>query len=459
MIILFLTLLSAVLATQVPIRTTPIRVPDTTIDLPAVRTTNAGSIWGRVTIRETNEAVEGITVHALRKSYNDEGVLQTIMVSSATTGTDGTYRVSVPNSGQYYVATSAGDSNQGVYMPLYYPNSPDEIGARQIQVPLGGDVGAIDFSVSPAKRVSIRGRLIDGLGRRLPHWDWVWLVPRRFSEAPARIRPTGGLWSQFKLRFENSATFEINNVVPGAYYLCSYRFDDIEKRAETVIPIVVPNDDLNVDIVSAESYDVSGRIRFEGQRLPLTPAAFRIVARLASDPTSVVTQQANILPNTTFSFPPLPSGEFHISILDLPPSYFVKSVRIGQVDLLETGLTLQGTDPGLVEVVLSNNGSQLTGRVLDSEQRPAARSYVVLIPDRKGLLRPDLYKLAVSDANGQFRFAGVAPGNYKVYAWKQLSPGAYFDPAFMKLFAGQGMPVQLTTESISNVTLQRIDVP
>jgi hypothetical protein len=356
--------------------------------------------------------------------------------------------VSVPNSGRYYVSTAASGLKEEVYLPVYYPDSWDESDAQPIEVRLHSEVAGIDFAVSRSKGVAIRGQLIDGLGRRLPHWDWVWLVARGL----------GGHIPGSRWRYENTGSYEILGVPPGNYYLCGYRFDD-EERVETVIPIEVRGEDLNVDIVSHRSFDLSGRIRFEGARLPLTPPRFTITIRSIDDPTSIVTQHASIRPDTTFSFPPLPAGDFSLSIMSVPPPYFVKSVRLGAIDVLEKGISIRSTILDNLEVVLSNLGSQLTGLVLDAFEKPAPRSYVVLIPETQGLTRPDLYKLAVADVNGQFSITGIAPGDYRVYAWKNLDQGVYFDPEFMKQYEGRGKAIQTTLGSITSVTLQRIDNP
>src|SRR5262249_22524849 len=127
------------------------------------------------------------------------------------------------------------------------------------------------------------------------------------------------------------------------------------------------------------------------------------------------------------------------------------------VDVQQDGLTL-GTNPlTSMQIVVSNNGGQVAGGVVNSSGQPVSLAHVILIPNRTGVLRPDLYKRARSDINAQFGIAGVAPGDYHAYAWEQLEQGAYFDPEFMREFEGLGTPVQVSAGSVTNVKLTRID--
>ena len=458
-------ILSVVLAAQTPIRVPePIRVqpatrlPEGTITtgVSSDRPITVSRIIGRVTLRQTGSPVQGLTVWAFRKGYNEEGIPVTNRVTSAVTNEQGQYYVPVPTAGRYYLVTSVSAVNPPEsFAPTFYPGSLDESSAKAIDVLPGKDATAVDFEVSRAKAVSISGRLLDGLGRRLPHMDWVWLVRRPFPEGMPLI---GG-----RTRFENLDRYAIDDVLPGMYYLCAYRFDDEAHRADTIVPILVGDEDMTIDLVSNESYDVTGRFLFEGPRIALGPPAspIRIVAHLVDDPgrvVSAVSQQARVRRDGTFGFMPLPAGRFRFSILGVPAPYYVKSARSGSVDVLQDGLTLGTRDMLMsMQIVISNNGGKVAGAVSNAAGEPVPQAHVVLIPNRTGVLRPDLYKLDSSDIDGQFSIAGVAPGNYQIYAWEEIEQGAHFDPEFMSRFEGLGTPIQVTAGSVTDVKLTRIE--
>ena len=41
---------------------------------------------------------------------------------------------------------------------------------------------------------------------------------------------------------------------------------------------------------------------------------------------------------------------------------------------------------------------------------------------------PRLFKTAATDQDGHFTMRGLPPGPYKIFAWEELDPFAYFDP-------------------------------
>jgi len=397
-------------------------------------------------------------VWAFRKGYNEEGLPVRTGVSNAVTATDeqGRYYIPLATAGRYYVMVAANPRES--IATTFYPGSLDESVAKAIDVSSGKDATSVDFEVTRATPVSISGRLVDGLGRRLPHMDWVWLVGRPSGQPMGGVGGPGG----WRARLENRDHYELKHVLPGMYYLCAYRFDDEFHRADTIVPIVLGDEDMTIDLVSEESYDVTGRFLFEGPRINVGPpeSPIRVVVRLVDDPdriVSTVTQQSRIQRDGTFGFMPLPAGRFRFSVLGVPAPYYVKSVRAGSVDVLQNGLTL-GTDTLVsMQIVISNEGGQVAGGVFNGAGQPMPLAHVALIPNRTGVLRPDLYKLESSDDNGQFRISGVAPGDYHVYAWEQLEQGAYFDPEFMRRFEGLGTPVQVTAGSLTNVKLTRIE--
>ena len=62
------------------------------------------------------------------------------------------------------------------------------------------------------------------------------------------------------------------------------------------------------------------------------------------------------------------------------------------------------------------------------------------------------YKTATSDPMGRFSLRGIAPGEYRVYAWA-VSPGtAYRNADFMKKYEGRGVAVNVVVGARLNST-------
>ena len=69
------------------------------------------------------------------------------------------------------------------------------------------------------------------------------------------------------------------------------------------------------------------------------------------------------------------------------------------------------------------------------------------------MLRPDLYKTVRADADGTFVISGIAPGAYRLFAWKEMSGNLFFDPDFLKRFTPAGIPLKLSAGTTTRVDL------
>ena len=69
-----------------------------------------------------------------------------------------------------------------------------------------------------------------------------------------------------------------------------------------------------------------------------------------------------------------------------------------------------------------------------------------------------LFKTAPIDATGHFSLAGIAPGEYKLFAWEHAEDGAYQDPEFLKPYENQGQAVTIREGSRETAQLKVIPV-
>jgi hypothetical protein len=52
-----------------------------------------------------------------------------------------------------------------------------------------------------------------------------------------------------------------------------------------------------------------------------------------------------------------------------------------------------------------------------------------------------LYREVTADKDGRFAFSGIPPGNYVVFAWQTVIPGAWQNPIFIARYESRGVPV------------------
>jgi hypothetical protein len=108
--------------------------------------------------------------------------------------------------------------------------------------------------------------------------------------------------------------------------------------------------------------------------------------------------------------------------------------------------------------VVGLNGSSIEGRALSEKQEPVANAMVVLIPNAAPPIRPDRYRSVLTDESGRFQLRGVAPGDYLAYAWEDADPGAWFNPAFMRLYETAGQPVRIGEAQKQTLDVRAIPV-
>jgi hypothetical protein len=137
-------------------------------------------------------------------------------------------------------------------------------------------------------------------------------------------------------------------------------------------------------------------------------------------------------------------------------NYYIKSVRMGDADGLEAGLDLTHGGTGTLEILLSPNGGQVDGSVVDSKQT-ATSAAVVLAPEGRRREQKSFFKMANTDAQGHFTIKGIAPGDYKLFAWAQLDDPDNQDPEFLKPYENQGEAVTIRENSRESVQLKLIE--
>jgi hypothetical protein len=131
---------------------------------------------------------------------------------------------------------------------------------------------------------------------------------------------------------------------------------------------------------------------------------------------------------------------------------FVKSIRLGESDVLNNGLHLEGPTQQTLEIVISTVAGSLEGRVLGQDRQPLPNVTVALVP-AAGRRRTDLMRSASSDSSGQFRLVGVPPGDYVAFAIDGPDDGEWQNPDTLPAREAKGTAVRITESSPARVEL------
>ena len=150
-------------------------------------------------------------------------------------------------------------------------------------------------------------------------------------------------------------------------------------------------------------------------------------------------------------------GEYRVIVTPMPEHY-VKSVTFERNDALNSTIAIpesrsapaEGVPVPSLEIMLSSNVARIEGVVTDDRLQPVPGVQAVLVPDRNRD-RAELFKAVTTDPAGRFSMGGVAPGDYKLFAWEGLENYGYFDAEFVKQSELSGKPVHVEESAIITV--------
>lgn len=415
----------------------------------------SGRIYG-----EDNEHVAGVRVQALRKSYVRDQQ-QLVLAGAAVTNDLGEYRLYGLSPGRYYISASytprptafglAGIREAGAeggYAPTYYPGTNSPGRAAAIELRAGEDVRGIDLALLLGRTIGIRGQVFDALSGRPGRGATLSLVPAESG--------VGGVLFRNQTIVEDArGSFEIRAVAPGSYILSANWFDGGKSYATRQILDVGTSDLDGVNLALAPGVDVPGRIRLEGG----TQLKFAGLRVLLQPRNGSITDGAGALVQSdgTFVLMNVVDEDYDLFVVGAPENFYLKVARLDGNDVLDSGFSLRRSHAaGTLELALSPAGGHIEGIVLNKQREAFGGALVVLIPEpsQRGQVR--LYKMTTTDQYGRFSLPGIPPGDYRLFAWEEIEPGAYQDADFLPPYEKRGETVPVVEASRYSVELKLI---
>jgi hypothetical protein len=271
----------------------------------------------------------------------------------------------------------------------------------------------------------------------------------RGAAAPSMNRPGN---------VDPNGNFEFRGVAPGSYTLLAAVSERGRGGLTARLPVEVGGANLeNIGITLNPPLNVAGRVRADSQA-PVSLAGVEVSLRpveLAMFGPS--TLSARVQADGTFTFANVSPDEYMVTLSGLPDGFYVKVVVAGGQNVLLSGIDLNRGIAGGVEILLSPHAGQVTGVVQNDQQEPVAGGTVVMVPqDKERLGLAQYYRTATADASGRFTVKNLDPGQYGIYAWREIEPGAYFDPDFMRPLENQGEPVNIREDGREDVKVRVI---
>jgi 5-hydroxyisourate hydrolase-like protein (transthyretin family) len=456
--------------------------------------TPTGAIEGRV-YKDNGEAFGNVEVQALKVSYQDGRRVLTV-VQAAQTNDLGEYRLFWLTPGRYYIGvvhpeaqsmlrrmmTSSGSTGMTIggidtffsanstgdpalevyrdededpkrprYVPIYFPGTADEQSATAIDLRAGADFAGANIAVAPVRARMVRGFVVDGT------------TGKASENARVRLVEDGPIVNYDGIEVDsNTGSFEVA-LLPGSHTLVGTSGVGIGYASVQIRDADIEN----VKIVAMPPFDITGRISVEGGNVNAADLeTLRLsVRRDPAIPGISPSSYSHPLANGSFTLSAGP-GDYGVNVapilspsvgpmagppgLTLPKSLegaYIKSIRLGNADVLNSGLHLERPPEIPLEIVIGTNTGALEGTVVNDRGQAAVDAAVVLVPEVR--LRTDLFEATTSDASGRFRFDRLPPGDYKLFGWQEVENGAWFDPDFMRAVESRGQAVRVvegTTE-------------
>jgi hypothetical protein len=427
---------------------------------------------------ESREPVIDVQVALLRQAMTTRGPgLQAVAVTA--TDDRGQYRlISIPP-GRYYLGALSkvpqGKDNAGSFLVKTAATSTLPLYPLQFFPGLSDLNQAVPVEVSPATELrfdmnlrrrqqtyKIQGTVIDTVSGMPLAGESISLslIPSSLVAGINNFFDTVGSYDSLSGRFELFAP-------PGSYVIQAQNrvFDEtargVGEAAWSMLPTgrtaisVLDRDVENVRLSVKRPSIVSGQVGAQGEAVPNMGMHLSLIPTSRS-PEAWEPPGSDVAANGTFRFIGMIDGEYFVRAQGVPKGFSVKSIQYHGEDILDQPWRFSNPTSGNLEVVLARETAEVSGVVTNVRVEPISVS-VVLIPELRS--RTDLYRVSTTDQHGQFAFADVAFGNYRIFAWEGLEAGAYWDPNFLRRFEDRGKLVKILDGSSQRLDVLAISAP
>jgi hypothetical protein len=372
----------------------------------------------------------------------------------------------------------SGEFEEETTAMVYYGGALEPDRAKPLEVYAGETSAGVDIPLGIGKMPAwhIRGSVVDSNGQPAKGAA-LRGIPRQSSPSVMILTATA----------DANGNFDLMGAVPGSYAVFAVTtapalITDLQRASlmaagldptRVIAGITSELGYAAVDVGNAQvagikintvrGIGLTGRVVIEGSPVlgDGNPALGKIVVSLRRDPLILYMPDAMIplprppTPAGATTIPPAPVngqvndkgafnilaglGDFRVNVTNIPANAYVKSIRMGNVDVLSGGLQISGPVDNPLDVVIGTDGGETAGTAVNDRAEVQANVVVALVPESP-LLRKrfDLYRSATTDFAGKFRLRNIPPGTYKIFSWPYADPDVWQDPQFLQPYESVG---------------------
>lgn len=412
-----------------------------------------GAIAGRV-LDEDGEPIQGVGVQVLRFNYAN-GHRQLISIAGSTSNDRGEYRVFGLLAGRYLLLASLPNGPmsrpmeaaalvpevQDPFAPLYYPGAPDVDSASPVSLGEGSELADIDFHLRKVRASTVRGRLVGAMDKLSSGQIQVVLAHNENGVASYIDRIPGVVDA-------NTGRFEIRGVSPGSYFIVASQLSTRPFGGRIPIEISAAAAPEQVAVPLSPAYDILGTVEVEGAPRGSMPNF--IVRLLPAEGLALGPQPwSKVASDGSIRLAGVTPGLWKIQIDSLPEDLWIKAESFAGNEVPAGEFNATESTRSQLRIVLATGGAQISGTVTIDGQ--PSQATVVLAPTAPELRAfHQLYRVTHASEHGTFTIKGVRPGSYKLFAFQEIEPFAWFDPELLQMVESMGETVVVSkSETVS----------
>lgn len=412
-----------------------------------LRFLHAGSISGHV-FDSDGEPVADAAVNLLRQGRN-LGSAILVNYRGASTDDRGEYYFPNIDPGRYYLRVQPGargrwgapSSHQTILVDQFYGGTRDSKDAAPIHVG-GGDVLAdLDFHLIAEPAVEVRGQVLgvpaeaDQPRKQSPAGGPVAMFERgknvpRLMVNISPAEPGTQMWSTGTGVQGSEHRFQMQDVPAGRYRIEAFVQSGSKAYAASQVLDLHPGSG-EIILTLAPAVNIQGTLRVEGTATPAEGAAtarpggkgFRVQLTRSGAPHGNLSAQVGA--DGRFSLEQIPPGEWQLVVNPVPPG-FLKAAQFGDKDVRFTIFDVGSGDTPL-NIVVSMHTATVKG-VVDAGSSDSKRAGILLAPMGAYHTLTQFYYGRPAEANGKFKFTGIAPGKYKIFALEKMAAANFRNP-------------------------------
>ena len=442
---------------------------DVFVQIPAKR---GGAISGRVIYADGDPAI-GVKVEVLRKVKDkflavipNMSSMFSMMTGAAggfQTDDRGVYRFAGLPAGEYVVkvteTASHGDNKMNSYNPFeslfgggasllttYFPDAPDTKKAQIVNVALGLEQPEINITISDRNLFRVEGKVVaakdkspiknakvylkrdnddtfsifDEIGKRQQlsttdeqgNWTFKELPKGNFKIV---VEPPNADYDEYGIYSNSNANVYMSNRAANT--------PPKPKLAKKTQTVAVEDKSLsNVVVELGYGATVTGMVVTENNAEMPTGGITVSIGKEADETgssTTIYNYNEGALKtsqmNREFKLEGVSEGKTVFRVYTSDNDFYAKSVLFNGADLLANPINLkEGDNLKNVQIVLSKETGTVKGKVVNTDNQPAARAEFSLVPvDAEKRRNPSLFRNVKTGADGEFE-TKLAPGEYAV---------------------------------------------